>query len=106
MKEAENLFLKQKPVRALVIIYNSKDGLDCTAISRGIDSTYSHTVKTIQNLEDLDLVRTERRGRKKIVKVSETGMKQAKLYSDLLEIYTGSSTRTEGSLQDRDISRR
>lgn len=103
MSNTSEFFLNEKPVRAAIIILQSDGGVNCTDISKSIDSTYSHTVKIIQRMAELDLVTSEKVGRNKIVKLSDTGKKQARLYLSLMEIYEGKNKPTGGNIADSEI---
>lgn len=50
-----------------------------TILSKEVDCTYSHTVKVLNTFKELGLVEFEKRGRIKIVKLTETGEALAKL---------------------------
>ena len=64
MNESRKFFLKEKPVKALMVISEAENETYCSEISAKIDSTYAHTVKLIGRMEDLDLLRTRKSGRK------------------------------------------
>jgi DNA-binding MarR family transcriptional regulator len=73
---------KEKPCRALIHIH--EEGETYTfEISRNIDSTNAHTVKTVGRLESLGLVRSEKRGRKKMLKLTEDGKRVAEAVDNL-----------------------
>lgn len=104
MSEMSSLFLNEKPVRALIIVSHFENGANCTEISEGIDATYSHTVGIVQELDRLGLVSTERKGRTKVVKVTESGRRQAELYAELMEIYGESKDLGRQRLKDRELN--
>jgi len=65
------LFLRTKPVRMLVSL---RDGPKyATVISKAVDCTYSHTVKLLELFNDFGLVEFEKKGRIKIVKLTDVG---------------------------------
>lgn len=82
MKE---FFLKEKPVMALVTIRRSREEIYCSMISKKIDTTYAHTVKVISRMEEDGLVRSKKKGRKKILELTPTGEKFADHFIELLE---------------------
>lgn len=70
-KFASKLFLRPKPVRMLVCL---KEGPKyATIVAKEVDCTYSHTVKLLDLFKALGLVEFEKKGRIKIVKLTETG---------------------------------
>jgi len=96
MKE---FFLKEKPVMALVTIRRNREDIYCSMISKKIDTTYAHTVKTISRLEDEGLVESKKDGRKKILELTPEGEKFADKFVDLIEEFDGgTSSKVEYSL--------
>jgi len=89
MKE---FFLKEKPVMALVTIRKTREDIYCSMISKKIDTTYAHTVKTISKLEEEGLVKSKKDGRKKILELTPEGEEFADKFVDLLEAFDGGTT--------------
>lgn len=83
-KKMKDFFLKEKPVMALITIRRKQGEIYCSMISKKIDTTYAHTVKTISRLEEEGLVKSEKKGRKKILSLTEEGEKYADMFLDLL----------------------
>lgn len=65
------LFLRVKPVRMLSSLRSGPKY--ATILSKEIDCTYSHTVKLLEQFKDYGLVEFEKKGRIKIVKLTEVG---------------------------------
>lgn len=55
-------------------------------ISQKIDSTYSHTINIISELEDHGIVETHKEGRKRLVKLTEKGERYADILQELIDI--------------------
>ena len=75
-KDMVAMFLKEKPVKALVEIVRAdarNTSVYGSKISRKVDTTYAHTVKTLQKLEDQGFVESEKQGRKKLLTPTEKG---------------------------------
>jgi len=70
-KSLPRLFLRTKPVRLLVDLINEPKY--ATILSKDVDLTYSHTVKLLDQFKIFGLVDFEKKGRIKIVKLTETG---------------------------------
>ncbi len=68
----ENLFLHSKPVRMLLSL-KAEDEKYTTQVSKDVDCTYSHTVKVLENFKKLGLVEFDKKGRIKIVKLTQDG---------------------------------
>lgn len=70
------MFFRLKPVKMLVAL---KAGPKyATIIAKETDCTYSHTVKILDLFKEYDLVDFEKKGRIKIVKLTEFGDDVAK----------------------------
>ncbi|MHA1222815.1 MAG: winged helix DNA-binding protein [Candidatus Heimdallarchaeaceae archaeon] len=69
----ENLFLRPKPVKMLTSL-KSEDIKYATQVSKVVDCTYSHTVKVLEMFRKLGLVVFEKKGRIKIVRLTDEGI--------------------------------
>jgi predicted transcriptional regulator len=69
----EILFLHPKPVKMLTSL-KSEDIKYATQVSKAVDCTYSHTVKVLETFRRLGLVVFEKKGRIKIVRLTEDGL--------------------------------
>ncbi len=69
----ENLFLRPKPVRMLTTL-KSEDIKYATQVSKVVDCTYSHTVKVLEIFRKLGLVVFEKKGRIKLVRLTDEGL--------------------------------
>lgn len=65
------MFLRPKPVRMLVCLKSGPKY--ATIVAKEVDCTYSHTVKLLDLFRVLGLVDFEKKGRIKIVKLTEMG---------------------------------
>jgi predicted transcriptional regulator len=68
----DNLFMHAKPVKMLVSL-KSESVKYATQVSKSVDCTYSHTVKVLDAFRQLGLVEFEKKGRIKIVKLTDSG---------------------------------
>ena len=68
----EKLFLHPKPVKMLTSL-NKEDIQYATQVSKVVDCTYSHTVKVLDMFKRLGLVVFEKKGRIKLVRLTEDG---------------------------------
>jgi len=69
----EALFLHPKPVKMLTSLKNDEIK-NATQVSKVVDCTYSHTVKVLEMFKTLGLVVFEKKGRIKIVRLTEEGL--------------------------------
>lgn len=70
-KVLPRLFLRPKPIRMLTSLRSGPKY--ATILSKEIDVTYSHTVKLLDQFKIFGLVEFEKKGRIKIVKLTEDG---------------------------------
>jgi len=72
----EMLFLHPKPVKMLTSL--KKDDVQyATQVSKVVDCTYSHTVKVLDMFKKLGLVVFEKKGRIKLVRLTDDGLEIA-----------------------------
>lgn len=81
-KFVPRLFLRTKPVKMLTSL---KEGPKyATIIAKEVDCTYSHTVKLLDLFNHFGLVDFEKKGRIKIVKLTEMGEDLARALDGVL----------------------
>jgi predicted transcriptional regulator len=68
----EGTFLHPKPVRMLTVL-KGDDVKYATQVSKAVDCTYSHTVKTLEMFRKMGLVTFEKKGRVKLIKLTSDG---------------------------------
>jgi predicted transcriptional regulator len=69
----EMIFLHPKPVKMLTSLKN-EDVRYATQVSKVVDCTYSHTVKVLEMFRRLGLVEFEKKGRVKLIKLTDNGV--------------------------------
>jgi len=69
----KELFFKFKPVEMLVFLKKGMGPKYATQVSKGVDCTYSHTIKVLEKFRELGLVAFKKRGRVKIIKLTSEG---------------------------------
>lgn len=70
-KSVPRLFLRIKPVKLLVSLKSGPKY--ATILSKEVDLTYSHTVKLLDQFKIFGLVDFEKKGRIKIIKLTNEG---------------------------------
>ncbi len=73
MEELEDFFLNSKPAKIMVKLGDRTTDNYASSLSSEVDATYAHTVRIIARMEEFDLIKTEKSGRKKIIKLTEDG---------------------------------
>ena len=64
----EDLLLRDKPAKILISLKTSKESIYATILSRETNCTYSHTIKILNTLERMGVVKFDKKGRiKKVV---------------------------------------
>ena len=81
------IFLHPKPVKMLTSLKN-EDIRYATQVSKVVDCTYSHTVKVLEMFRRLGLVQFEKKGRVKLIKLTDNGMDIAHDFEGLRRKFT------------------
>jgi DNA-binding MarR family transcriptional regulator len=61
----------------LVILKNAKDTVYASNLAKSVDCTYSHVVKTLQEMEKHGLLNFEKQGRLKLLTLTKKGQEIA-----------------------------
>lgn len=87
MEESEQeFFLHTKPAKMMVRLADPSAENYASALSSRIDCTYSHAVRIIQKLDEMDLVDTEKKGRKKYIELTSRGDDVARNINELMKL--------------------
>jgi len=73
MKDNFDIFFRRKPALMLVALRKLSKARYGSILAKEVDCTYSHAVKILQTLEDLNLVSFEKKGRIKLIKLTKKG---------------------------------
>lgn len=82
LKIGPRLFFRIKPVKMLTTLKSGPKY--ATIIAKETDCTYSHTVKMLELFHEYGLVEFEKKGRIKIIKLTEFGDEVAKGMESIL----------------------
>ena len=86
MKDNFDLFFRRKPAMMLVSLKRNSRMRYGSILAKEIDCTYSHAVKILQTLEDLELVVFEKKGRIKIIQLTKKGKEVADAIEDIQKL--------------------
>ena len=86
MKENFDIFFRRKPAMMLVSLKRNTRMRYGSILAKEIDCTYSHAVKILQTLEELDLVVFEKKGRIKIIQLTKKGKEVADAIDDIQKL--------------------
>lgn len=73
----KELFLQQKPADMLVFLKQGNGPRYATQVAKGVDCTYSHTIKILEAFRSLGLVKFQKRGRIKLITLTGDGEEMA-----------------------------
>ncbi len=68
-----SVIFREKPAMILVELLKSEDQIYASTLSKTIDCTYSHLVKLLQRMEKASLLKFDKQGRLKFLKLTEKG---------------------------------
>ncbi|MEM1535383.1 MAG: winged helix DNA-binding protein [Candidatus Pacearchaeota archaeon] len=71
------IFFRKKPALMLVTLLTDDKARYGSILAKKIDCTYSHAVKILKNLEKMKLVELEKKGRTKLVHLTQQGKQVA-----------------------------
>ena len=77
VKDAFNTFFRKKPALILIALRKSSRARYGSLLAKEVDCTYSHAVKILQSLEKFGLVAFEKKGRIKLIKLTNKGTEVA-----------------------------
>ncbi|PXY71609.1 hypothetical protein CXX78_00080 [Candidatus Parvarchaeota archaeon] len=73
IKKNFDVFFRRKPALMLVALKGIKRARYGSILAKEVDCTYSHAVKILQTLEKLKLVEFEKKGRIKLIRLTNKG---------------------------------
>jgi predicted transcriptional regulator len=76
------LFMKEKQVAALIVLKDQNASWHLSKIARQSGTTYVYVTKLMSILEKKGLVALETKGKKRLVKLTEKGLKLANLLDE------------------------
>jgi DNA-binding MarR family transcriptional regulator len=77
VKDTFNMFFRKKPAMILIALKRGGRARYGSLLAKEIDCTYSHAVKILQSLEKYGLVVFEKKGRIKLIKLTNKGIEVA-----------------------------
>ncbi len=86
MKDNFDIFFRRKPALMLVSLKKNLRLRYGSLLAKEVDCTYSHAVKILQTLEELNLVDFEKKGRIKLIKLTKKGKDVAGAIEDIQKL--------------------
>ena len=72
-----DIFFRRKPAMMLVSLKKNTRMRYGSILAKEVDCTYSHAVKILQTLEELELVQFDKKGRIKLIQLTPRGREVA-----------------------------
>jgi DNA-binding MarR family transcriptional regulator len=93
--ELEELFLRRKPVKLLMALKLHPTAAYISTLSKETDCTYSHTVKLLEEFNNLNLVTFEKSGRVKYTRLTPDGEELAINFEAVLRKFSKLQPKVE-----------
>ncbi|MGB9708024.1 MAG: winged helix DNA-binding protein [Candidatus Pacearchaeota archaeon] len=87
VKDAFNTFFRKKPALILIALRKSVRARYGSLLAKEVDCTYSHAVKILQSLEKFGLVAFEKKGRIKLIKLTNKGQDVAESIQKIKDVF-------------------
>lgn len=86
-----NLLFNEKPCEILKVLRRNmmREDFSKNDLKKRSDTTYSHTVKICDKLEDLGLVSIEKKGRRALVSLTNDGAKVSEKLIEIEDVFEG-----------------
>ncbi|MEM2932597.1 MAG: winged helix DNA-binding protein [Candidatus Pacearchaeota archaeon] len=81
-----DVIFRKKPALMLLTLYLDEKARYGSALAKKIDCTYSHAVKVLKNLEKMKLIVFEKKGRTKLVTLTNQGKQVAEAIKKIKDI--------------------
>lgn len=87
VKDAFNTFFRKKPALILIALRKNARARYGSLLAKEVDCTYSHAVKILQSLEKFGLVAFEKKGRIKLIKLTNKGVDVAESIQKIKDVF-------------------
>ncbi len=85
MVEKVEFFFKKKPAIVLITLLTDERAKYGSILAKKTDCTYSHAVKILKNLEKLKIIEFEKKGRTKLIKLTNKGKEIAQYIKKIID---------------------
>ncbi|MDI3544525.1 MAG: hypothetical protein PWQ28_806 [Candidatus Woesearchaeota archaeon] len=82
-------FVREKPADMLIFLNNAKGPMYSSVLAKQADCTYSHVVKVLKQMEKHGLVIFNKKGRLKLLSLTNKGKELAEAFSKVKKILDG-----------------
>jgi predicted transcriptional regulator len=84
-----NVFARPKPCRIMLILRDGESAWHLSKLAKMSDTTYVYVTKLIANLAKEGFVTVEAKGKKRLVKLTDKGVRTAKAIDELKNTLEG-----------------
>jgi len=95
----KELFFKFKPVEMLIFLKKGMGPKYATQVSKGVDCTYSHTIKVLEKFRELGLVVFKKKGRIKMIQLTPNG-------EEIAHDFEGLARKFERASSEKDVKKK
>ena len=81
----QKVFIRPKPCRIMTLLRDSENQWHLSKLAKGSDTTYVYVTKLVSKLQAEGLVGVEAKGKKRVVKLTEKGMRIANAIDELVK---------------------
>ncbi|MGM5480476.1 MAG: winged helix DNA-binding protein [Nanobdellota archaeon] len=78
-KQIFNVFFREKPALMLIELLKKNGEVYASSLAKSVDCTYSHVVKVLHDMQKAGLVTFEKRGRLKVLILTQKGIEVSTL---------------------------
>ncbi len=86
IEKTYEIFLRTKPVKMLVFLNKKDKKRYASILSKEVDCTYSHTVRTLAQFETMGLINFDKKGRLNEIALTEKGKELAGSFEKVLKL--------------------
>ena len=81
-----DVFFRIKPAKMLILLNSNNTKKYASVIAKGVDCTYSHTVRILQQFKKKGLIKFVKKGRLKQISLTDSGKKLAESIERTIKI--------------------
>lgn len=93
-----NIILKQKQARILLVLRDTSQNWYISTIAKATNTTYVHTCNFLATCESLGITTSEKHGKIKLIKLTEKGLRLAELILNV-NSYVGPQEQKQAEAQ-------
>lgn len=80
------IFMRPKPCRIMTLLRDTENQWHLSKLAKSSDTTYVYVTQLVSKLQGAGIVTVETKGKKRVVKLSDKGMKVANAIGEVIKI--------------------